>query len=121
MTPVKKPAGMKELDINARTRNALIRSTRCMGERGFALLTPDLSPARLVTRYQVAFATFARRAGPTFQVLFGRAKRCNVDSPHSHSLCTASTQEYTAFTGSTQRSLVGARLAISAANEIRLA
>ena len=30
---------MKELDINARTRNALIRSTRCMGERGFALLT----------------------------------------------------------------------------------
>ena len=39
LTPVKKPAGMKELDINARTRNALIRSTRCIGERGFALLT----------------------------------------------------------------------------------
>ena len=28
--PVKKPAGMKELDINARTRNALIRSVRCL-------------------------------------------------------------------------------------------
>jgi hypothetical protein len=39
ITPVKKPAGVKELDINARTRNALIRSTRCLGERGFALLT----------------------------------------------------------------------------------
>jgi hypothetical protein len=34
---VKKPAGNKELDINTRTRNALIRSVRCLGERGFAL------------------------------------------------------------------------------------
>jgi hypothetical protein len=38
-TPMKKPAGVKELNINARTRNALIRSRRCLGERGFALLT----------------------------------------------------------------------------------
>ena len=36
--PVKKPAGV-ELDIDTRTRNALIRSVRCLGERGFALLT----------------------------------------------------------------------------------
>jgi len=36
--PVKKPAGAGELDINARTRNALLRSARCLGERGFALL-----------------------------------------------------------------------------------
>jgi hypothetical protein len=28
-----------ELDINTRTRNALLRSLRCLGERGFALLT----------------------------------------------------------------------------------
>lgn len=28
-----------ELDINTRTRNSLLRSLRCLGERGFALLT----------------------------------------------------------------------------------
>jgi hypothetical protein len=32
--PVKKPAGVKELDIGTRARNALIRSARCLGERG---------------------------------------------------------------------------------------
>ena len=37
--PVKKPAGVEELDINTRARNALLRSVRCLGERGFALLT----------------------------------------------------------------------------------
>jgi hypothetical protein len=36
---VKQPAGGRELDINTRTRNALQRSLRCLGERGFALLT----------------------------------------------------------------------------------
>lgn len=38
-TPVKKPKGVKELDINARTRNMLLSSARCLGERGFALLS----------------------------------------------------------------------------------
>jgi hypothetical protein len=37
--PVKKPAGGRELDIGTRTRNALLRSLRCLGERGFALMT----------------------------------------------------------------------------------
>ena len=37
--PVKQPADGRELDINTRTRNALLRSLRCLGERGFALLT----------------------------------------------------------------------------------
>ena len=37
--PVKKPAGVKDLDISTRARNALLRSVRCLGERGFALLT----------------------------------------------------------------------------------
>ena len=37
--PGAKPAGVKELDIGTRARNALIRSVRCLGERGFALLT----------------------------------------------------------------------------------
>jgi hypothetical protein len=37
--PVKQPARGRELDINTRTRNAIQRSLRCLGERGFALLT----------------------------------------------------------------------------------
>ena len=37
--PVKKPAGGRELDINTRTRNALLCSLRCLGERGFALMS----------------------------------------------------------------------------------
>ena len=35
--PVKKPAGGRELDPDTRTRNALLRSLRYQGERGFAL------------------------------------------------------------------------------------
>ena len=39
LIPVKQPSGGRELDVNTRTRNALQRSLRCLGERGFALLT----------------------------------------------------------------------------------
>jgi len=38
-TPVKQPTDGSELDLNTRTRNMLLRSLRCLGERGFALLT----------------------------------------------------------------------------------
>jgi DDE superfamily endonuclease len=38
LVPVKKPA-RGELDINTKTRNALLRSLRCQGERGFALMS----------------------------------------------------------------------------------
>jgi hypothetical protein len=37
--PVKQPADGREPDIDTRTRNAIQRSLRCLGERGFALLT----------------------------------------------------------------------------------
>ena len=37
--PVKQPAEGRDLDIDTRTRNALLRSLRCLGERGFALVT----------------------------------------------------------------------------------
>lgn len=37
--PVRKPAGGQELDVDTRTRNDLLRSARCLGERGFALMT----------------------------------------------------------------------------------
>jgi hypothetical protein len=39
LIPVKQPSGGQELDLNSRTRNAIQRSLRCLGERGFALLT----------------------------------------------------------------------------------
>ena len=46
---VKKPAGVKELEIDTRAQNALLRSVRCLGEHGFAVLTqrwrtPSMSP-----------------------------------------------------------------------------
>jgi hypothetical protein len=55
--PVKQPVGGGDLDINTRIRNAVLRSMRCLGERGFALLTGrwrtlqhiTASPARSVT------------------------------------------------------------------------
>jgi hypothetical protein len=37
--PVKQPSNGRDLDISTRTRNALQRSLRCLGERGFALLS----------------------------------------------------------------------------------
>jgi hypothetical protein len=37
--PVKQPPGGREPDIGNRTSNAVLRSLRCLGERGFALLT----------------------------------------------------------------------------------
>ena len=38
-TPIKQPAGDQVLDVDNRTYNALLRGLRCLGERGFALLT----------------------------------------------------------------------------------
>lgn len=37
--PVKKPAGGGELGLDAKKRNALLRSLRYQGERGFALMS----------------------------------------------------------------------------------
>jgi DDE superfamily endonuclease len=39
LIPVKQPQGGGEPDLNTRTRNAIQRPLRCLGERGFALLT----------------------------------------------------------------------------------
>ncbi|MFI9841851.1 transposase family protein [Nonomuraea sp. NPDC051941] len=37
-TPIKQPAGNQTLSPDSRTYNQLLRSLRCLGERGFALL-----------------------------------------------------------------------------------
>ena len=62
--PVRKPAGGGEpdLDTRTRTRNALLRSLRCLGERGFALLSQRwrtlqrvmLSPGKIGDKSQAA-------------------------------------------------------------------
>jgi DDE superfamily endonuclease len=38
-TPIKQPTDGQVLDIDNRAYNALLRGLRCLGERGFALLT----------------------------------------------------------------------------------
>ncbi len=61
-TPVKQPADRSELDINTRTRNALLRSLRCLGERGFALLTERWRTLKHVTASPSKISKIARAA-----------------------------------------------------------
>jgi DDE superfamily endonuclease len=60
--PVKKPAGVKELDIDTRARNALLRSVRCLGERGFALLSQRWRTLQHVTASPGRIGLIARAA-----------------------------------------------------------
>jgi DDE superfamily endonuclease len=62
LTPVKKPKGVTELDINARTRNMLLSSARCLGERGFALLSQRWKTLQNVTASPSAIGPIARAA-----------------------------------------------------------
>jgi hypothetical protein len=59
--PVKKPAGVRELDISTRARNTLIRSARCLGERGFALLTQRWRTLQHVTASPGRIGLIARQ------------------------------------------------------------
>lgn len=47
--PVKQPADGRNLDVDNRTYNALLRSLRCLGERGFALLVGRWRSLRHIT------------------------------------------------------------------------
>jgi hypothetical protein len=60
--PVKQPADGRELDINTRTRNALLRSLRCLGERGFALLTGRWRTLQHITASPGKIGDIARAA-----------------------------------------------------------
>jgi hypothetical protein len=62
LIPVKQPAGGGELDISARTRNALQRSLRCLGERGFALLTGRWRTLQHITASPSKIGDIARAA-----------------------------------------------------------
>jgi hypothetical protein len=61
-TPVKKPTDGSELDINTRTYNQLLRAIRCLGERGFALLTGRWKTLQHVTMSPRKITKIARSA-----------------------------------------------------------
>jgi DDE superfamily endonuclease len=60
--PVKQPADGREPDINTRTRNALQRSLRCLGERGFALLNQRWRTLQHITASPSKIGDIARAA-----------------------------------------------------------
>ena len=60
--PVRQPPGGQDLDINTRARNALQRSLRCLGERGFALLTGRWRALQHVTVSPSKIGNIARAA-----------------------------------------------------------
>jgi DDE superfamily endonuclease len=62
LIPVKQPTGGRELDINTRTRNAIQRSLRCLGERGFALLTGRWRTLQHITASPSKIGDIARAA-----------------------------------------------------------
>lgn len=62
LIPVKQPPGGRELDINTRTRNAILRSLRCLGERGFALLTGRWRTLQHITASPAKIGDIARAA-----------------------------------------------------------
>jgi hypothetical protein len=60
--PVKQPADGRDLDITTRSRNALLRSLRCLGERGFALLTGRWRTLQHITASPSKIGDIARAA-----------------------------------------------------------
>ena len=62
LIPVKQPPGDRELDVKTRTRNALQRSLRCRGERGFALLTGRWRALHRITARPSKIGDIARAA-----------------------------------------------------------
>ena len=60
--PVRQPPGGQELDINTSTRNALIRSLRCLGELGFAPLTTRWRTLQHITASPSKIGGIARAA-----------------------------------------------------------
>jgi hypothetical protein len=62
LIPVRQPPGGRELDVSTRTRNAIQRSLRCLGERGFALLTGRWRTLQHITASPSKIGDIARAA-----------------------------------------------------------
>ena len=61
-TPVKQPDDGRDLDLGTRTRNALLRSLRSLGERAFALLTQRWRTLQHITASPGKITSIARAA-----------------------------------------------------------
>jgi hypothetical protein len=61
-SPVKQPPGNQVLDVDTRTYNALLRGLRCLGERGFALLTGRWRALRHFTTSPCKIGTIVKAA-----------------------------------------------------------
>jgi hypothetical protein len=62
LIPVQQPPAGRELDVNTRTRNAIQRSLRCLGERGFALLNQRWRILQHITASPSKIGDIARAA-----------------------------------------------------------
>ena len=78
--PVRQAPGGPELDIGARTRNALQRSLRCLGERGFALLNQRWRALRHVTASPSKIGDIARAALVLTHFEHGYIEHFHLDS-----------------------------------------
>jgi hypothetical protein len=74
--PVRQPPCGQDLDINSRTRNALLRSLRCLGERGFALVTGRWRTLQHITASPGKIGAIARGALVLTHFEYGYIK-CN--------------------------------------------
>jgi hypothetical protein len=62
LIPVRQPPGGGEPDVSTRTRNAIQRSLRCLGERGFALLNQRWRTLQHITASPSKIGDIARAA-----------------------------------------------------------
>ncbi|MFC7647562.1 transposase family protein [Streptosporangium lutulentum] len=60
--PVRQPTDGNVLDVDTRTRNMLLRALRCLGERGFALLTQRWRTLQRITASPSKIGDIARAA-----------------------------------------------------------
>uniref|UniRef100_UPI0037C8321C transposase family protein n=1 Tax=Lysinibacillus fusiformis TaxID=28031 RepID=UPI0037C8321C len=60
--PVRQPTDGNALDVDTRTRNMLLRALRCLGERGFALLTQRWRTLQHITASPSKIGDIARAA-----------------------------------------------------------
>ena len=92
--PVKQPADGRDLGIGARTRNAMLRSLRCLGERGFALITQRWRTLQRITASPSKAGDIARAALTLTHSEHGYSDLKPLRSPHYIPSATAASVTY---------------------------
>jgi hypothetical protein len=80
--PLRQPSGGPEPDIGARTRNAIQRSLRCLGERGFALLNQRWRTLQHVTASPSKIGDIASAALVLTHFEYGHITSISLRLPH---------------------------------------